>query len=686
MAINFLGLNTAVSGMSSNQKSLEVTGHNISNLGTLGFTRQQAVLQTAHVRNIANSWVEMGASVQEIRQIRNTFLDNIYRREVNALGYWEARMNGVKDLEAILGEPILDGLQNALNEFWDSWQELAKQPDSLTVRALVRQRGEALVYHMNHMGSQINKLQDDINTEIVKRIEEVNQITAKIAELNVMIAKAEAAGNKANDYYDQRNNLVDQLSKLVSAEVREHPGGQMDIIVGGYYLVSKAQQTNIVPSQNAALSHYIIPKVEGLDVQINVGEGVIKGLMEARGMVSGAKGSYDNGTPNTTADITIAVDVSNLTPGYLENLQNNIGNYINEIKTRGLDYSLRLVAYDGSGVIVNENYGTDETAFIAGLNGLSGTGAAGPDFGALVTTLAGTTPFRENANRYVIVYTDQSINGDGIAATDEQVKEYIDRLNMNNFKVSVVTEPSVYEAGDPAERGWDAITQGTGGSLYDIATDAADYPGLLSLIGADTGNDVNKVIVTVDETLDIISSVKKMLNAVINVVAREVNRLQLSGKTLTGDNGGVFFEPIDPSLPMEMGNIRVALAMKDLNNIAASATDANGDNRIALAIAHLRNENLMEGYTQTLSIDDYYQYIIIRVGNMGRDAEQIAANQQTLVNAADNDRQSIMGVSLDEEMSNMIKFKYAYNAATKTISVINEMLDTLINRTGLTGR
>jgi len=595
-------------------------------------------------------------------------------------------MTGVKDLEAILGEPILDGLQNALNEFWNAWQELAKQPDSLTVRALVRQRGEALVYHINHMGSQINKLQDDINNEIIKRIEEVNEITAKIAKLNVLIASAEIAGNKANDYYDQRNVLVDQLSRLVSAEVREHPDGQMDILVGGYYLVSKAQQTNLVPSQNAALSHYVIPKVEGLDVQINVGEGAIKGLMEARGMVSGAKGSYDNGTPNTTADITIAVDVSNLTPGYLENLQNNIESYLYEIKTRGLDYNLRIVAYDGSGVVFNQNYGKDETAFIAGLNGLSGTGVSGPDFGALVTSLTGTTPFRENANRYVFVYTDQSINGDGVAATDDQVREYINRLKANNIKVSVITDPSVYETGDPAERGWNAITQGTGGALYDITTDAAGYAELLSRIGADTEKDVNKVIATVDETLDIISSVKKMLNAVINIVAREVNRLQLSGKNLRGEDGGVFFEPIEPNLPMEMGNIRVALAMKDLNNIVASATDANGDNRIALEIANLRNENLMTSYTQVLSIDDYYQYIILRVGNMGRDAEQIAMNQQTLVYAADNDRQSIMGVSLDEEMSNMIKFKYAYNAATKTISVINEMLDTLINRTGITGR
>jgi len=71
---------------------------------------------------------------------------------------------------------------------------------------------------------------------------------------------------------------------------------------------------------------------------------------------------------------------------------------------------------------------------------------------------------------------------------------------------------------------------------------------------------------------------------------------------------------------------------------------------------------------------------------MGHIAEQTAANQLALVQAADNDRQTVMGVSLDEEMSNMIRYKYAYNAATKTISMINEMLDTLIHRTGMAGR
>lgn len=684
MAINFIGLNTAVSGMLSNQKSLEVTGHNVSNLSTQGYTRQQAVLETAQTRYIANSWVEMGASVQEIRQIRNSFLDNIYRNEVNALGYWETRANAVKDLEAILGEPILEGLQSTLNKFWDSWQELAKSPDSLTVRALVRQRGETLVYHLNHMGSQINKLQDDLNTEIMKRVEEVNSITREIAKLNVTIASAEVSGNKANDYYDVRNNLVDQLSKLVHAEVREHPDGQMDIIVGGYYLVSKAVQTNIVTAQNAALSHFVVPKVEGLDVEINVGEGAIKGLMEARGKVSGAKGSIDNGTPNTTADITFAVDLSNTDPAYLDNVKANAWQYINELKQNGLNYNLRLISYDGSGILSNVDFKTNDASFLTALNGLTATATGNSNFGQLVNELAGTSPFQESANRYVFVFSQESINGDGTVASGTDINNYIAALRSNNIKVSVFTDQSNFNEGDPLERGWDAITDFTGGSLYDIATPAAGFAALMTEAATDTAGDVNKVIATVDESLDIISSVRKMLNAVINVVAREINRLQLSGKTLNGQDGGVFFEPIEPSLPMEMGNIRISASMKDLNNIVASLTDANGDNEIALKVAHLRNDNLMKGYVQVLSVDDYYQNIILRVGNMGHDAEQIAKNQQTLVYAADNDRQTIMGVSLDEEMSNMIKFKYAYNAATKTISVINEMLDTLIHRTGIT--
>ncbi len=665
MATSFIGLNTAVSGMYSNQKALEVTGHNISNIGTPGYARQQAIMRTANTQYVANNWVEMGADIEQVRQIRNTFLDNIYRNEANSLGYWEARYNSVKDLEAILGEPMLDGLQNTLNEFWNSWNELSKAPDSLTMRAIVKQRGEALVYHLNHMGNQINKLQDDINTEVIKRIDEVNDITGKIAGLNDLVAKAKTAGNNANDYYDQRNYLVDQLSKLVKADIREHPDGHMDVLVGGYFLVSKTKQTRIVPAQNSSLSHFVVPEVEGLGVEINVGVGEIRGLLESRGKVSGAKGSYENGTPNTTADITFAVDVSNISEENLSVLRDNMESYIKDIKNRGLDYNLRLMAYDGAGV-VSEDFGTSEEDFVNALNALTSTGNVGSDFGMVVDRLNETSPFTSEANRYLYVYTQEGLGGD-----DEQIDGFADTLKGGNIKASVITNTT-------GEVGWDAITHATGGSLYDIA----NAEEAISEMGVATVEDVNKQIATVDESLDIISSVRKMLNAVVNIVAREVNSLHLAGKTLNGNDGGLFFEPIEDNIPMEMGNIKISDGIKDLNNIVASATGAKGDNGIAHLISSLRNKDIMKSSTQILSTDSYYQYIILRVGNVGNEALKTTQNQKSLVLAADNDRQSTMGVSLDEEMSNMIKFKYAYNAATKTIGVINEMLDTLINRMG----
>lgn len=479
------GLNYAVSGLSANQRALEVTGHNVSNLGTAGFARQGVIMATALPHVYGNWKVEMGVSIQQIRQIRHLFLDNIYRVETNAQGYWEARSTALNDLQAILAEPMAEGLQSALNRFWDGWQELSKAPESLTIRALLKQRADALVDCINHIGAQLNKLQKDLNNEIKLRIDEVNEITQKIADLNIKIMSAEAAGNTPNDYYDERNALVDRLSTLVKAETYLGPEGNMDIMVGGYYLVSKGKQTRIYAQPSDDLSQFYTPMVEGFDVEIHLGQGLIQGLLEARGQVSGAKGSYDNGTPNTTADVT---------------------------------------------------------------------------------------------------------------------------------------------------------------------------------------------------------SVKKQLNALINIMARELNYLHQSGKTLNGADGGLFFEPVNPELPIEMGNLMVASSLKDLNNIVASATDANGDNTIALAIAGLRNANLMTGNGKVLSLDTYYQYIIMDVGNKGQEAANMLESQKKLVQQADQLRQSIMGVSLDEEMTNMIKFKYAYNANSKIINVIDSMLETLIYRLGLAGR
>ena len=655
MSISFFGLDIAITGMSANQKALEVTGHNVSNLGTEGYARQSAILVGAPTRNLLRWKIEMGVDVQQVRQIRDLFQDNLVRTASNGLGYWETRYKAVEDLQAIVGEPMNEGLQNTMNQFWDSWQELAKAPESLTIRSLVRQRAESLVRYVNHIGSQLNKLQTDMNAEIKTRIEEVNDITKRIRDLNIKIASAEAASNLPNDFYDQRNLLVDRISKLVTADVNVTEDGQMDIMVGGYALVTKGIQTNLTAAPNSQLSAFYTPKIEDLDIEVNVGQGIIKGLLEGRGEVSGAIGNPDNGSPNTNAEITMLVDTS-LPAAQQTALDANVAAIETEMRARGLTPTITRVNYDGSE---------------AGLN-------------TALTNLTNAEAVPAGANRFLVIATDGNIGGTGGTAVDgATITSWINRLKADDFNTSIISSPADYAAGDLGEPGWKVFADQTNGGFYDIANlTGAGAADLFAGMGTAFSNEVDVRMATDVESSNIVSNVRREFNSLLSVMMRTVNYLVKQGTTLNGLAGEDFFVSSNPDRPLEMGNIKLNGNLADINNIVAGRTDANGDNTIALKVANLRNEMLMTGRTKSLSLDSYYQNIILKIGNTGHDAESIMNNQRSLVQQADGIRQSIMGVSLDEEMGNMIKFKYAYNAASKNIKVVDEMIDTLVNRMG----
>ncbi|MGI6776723.1 MAG: flagellar hook-associated protein FlgK [Acetivibrionales bacterium] len=693
MAVNFAGYYIGMSGMYVNQQGLNVTGHNITNINTPGYVRQQAMIKASSYQTQPAKYgvwqFGLGSDIQSIRQIRHMFLDDIYRKENTTLGYWEARNKTFQDIQAILGEPMEDGLQSMMNQFWDSWQELSKTPDSLAVRALVRQRGENLANYINHIGNQLDKLQDDLNSEIKVRINEVNTILKDIAKLNVIIAKNEVTGDSANDYRDQRNNLVDRLTNLVNCDVTEMQDGQLDILVGGYMLVSKGIFSEIVAEEKQKGYGFYVPKIKGTNIEIPLSNGAIKGLMESRGEVPGAEGALENGTPDIKADIVFAVDISG-DAAYLADVKANIESYVDELRKRGIDYNLRLITF-GDGVAVNQNYGTDYASLISDIP-LYGNGDAGNNFsgtGGVIEALEGISDWT-GSNRYAMVFTGESIEGDGGASVADEAP-YVDALKAIGVKTSVITNTGFYEEGDPAgggEIGWRSIAEGTGGHLYNLNTSSEDYAGMMAGIASDVNTDVSNKISCIETTSNILSDLRKRLNALVNIMMREVNYLHRSGMTMDNPplNGEDFFTVINSGLPLEMGNIKINDNLMDLNKIVTSVGSDNGDNIIAKQIANLRYKSVMMDVTGVVDLDDYYQSIILSVGNGGAEAERIANNQRKLVESADNYRQSIMGVSMDEEMTNMIKFKYAYNASSRTVSIIDEMIDTVINRMGTAGR
>ena len=645
MGGTFTSYQIARSGLFVNERGLFVTGHNISNVNTAGYVRQQAMLQNGPIQTSPSKYglmqLGLGADVQQIRQIRHSFLDNIYRKENTTLGYWETRQKTFQDVQAIMAEPMESGLQNVLNQFWDSWQELSKEPDSLTVRALVRQRSEGLVQMINHMGTQLDRLQNDLNNELSVRIAEVNEITASIAKLNVTILRSEVSGDTANDYRDQRNYLLDRLTKLANVDINEMQDGQVDVTLGGYFLVQKGESTDLYTAERNPGEIFHVVKLGGTAIEVPIKSGILKALTESRGEVSGAIGSYENGTPNTKADVVFYVDTSTMTDP--AEIDARVDAYRQELLKMGIDAVVTKVDV---------------------------TSAAG--FATAVNTTA-----RADANKYAVLIT----NDDTLTAAELTALQ--DKLINTGMEASVVTD-------NPGA--WTALTDVLDGKTYSLADfssgDMATYTALTQGIASDTNDDVSKGFSVIPNSINIVSDMKQRLNALVNVMLREINYLHRSGKNMKDPptDGADIFVTINSGRPLEMGNIRLNPGLSDLSTIAASKTGNNGDNSNALEIANLRNKSLIDDVMGTLSIDEYYQAIILTMGNNGSDADNIMISQSALVQSADNSRTAITGVSMDEEMSNMMKYKFAYDAASRALNVIDSMMETIINRMGLAGR
>jgi flagellar hook-associated protein 1 FlgK len=681
----FGNLGVARSGLTINERALYVTGHNITNTNTEGYVRQQIEPTSSFYQDIPDvGQVGYGADIQGIRQVRNNFLDGIYRQEVETLGKYEIMDKTYRDIQTILDEPFDDGLQSVLNDFWNSWQELAKDPDSLTLRATVRQNGEALTRQFNHIGDQLGKLQDDLNQEVYVRINKVNEYTKEMASLNMEILKSEIAGNDANDLKDKRNLIMDKLSNLVGAKFNETIDGHISVDVGGHLLVDKATYRKLEVRESSEYGSFYMPKLEGTNTDVNINNGELKGFLDSRGMVLGALGSEANGSPNTRVDINLVIDNSDTSSDNLDKIKENVKEYVKSLNGTGLDYNLRIVTFSDDATVNSTVWDKDmitenSQSFYDAINNISEGVETENSFSNVISSLEGIDNFRDEATKYAVVFTGESVDGE-TDISSATANSYINDLNEMGMKLSVVSNSDYENENGTEDVGWSDLTEATGGSFYDI--DSEDFGELLKEINYDINENKNDEIDNYESSGNVIPDLRKQLNSLVNIVFREINKLHSSGKTLEGKTGVDFFVPIDDNFPLEMGNVKINPDFSNLNNIVASVSDKMGDNEMALNIANLRNEKILSDKSGELSIDGFYQAIIMTVGTEAAGTSRIYENQKELVSSADDFRKSITEVSMDEEMSNMIRYKFAYGASSRLINVINEMIETILTRIG----
>lgn len=193
-----------------------------------------------------------------------------------------------------------------------------------------------------------------------------------------------------------------------------------------------------------------------------------------------------------------------------------------------------------------------------------------------------------------------------------------------------------------------------------------------------------------------IAQLREELSALVGRIAEEVNALHSTGSGLNNTTGlepGIdFFSKKDNTQPFGADNIMVnPELLADLNKLAASKSSpvVEGDGSNALDIARIRSKLTMNptaagDYMATF--DDYYRSVVGHLGIDTQEAQRMVDNQDLLVGQLHNRREAVSGVSLDEEMANMIKYQHAYSAASRIINAMDEMLDVVINRLGMVGR
>lgn len=244
MASTFFGLTIAYSGLQAAQTSLTVAGHNISNINTDGYTRQQAQTHASRALRTYATYGTLGSgvTVAEISQLRDTYYDVKYRNNQSNLGEFATKNTYMSQIEDYLNEFMLEGMTAEYANFFASVNQLTITPGDAASKNQLINSAKNFTDYLNTLASNLRNVQADANSEIKDTIERINSIAKNVSALNRQINQIEANYGNANDLRDKRNAMVDELSELVNIDVTEEQMGNdltnYTIRINGQSLVS----------------------------------------------------------------------------------------------------------------------------------------------------------------------------------------------------------------------------------------------------------------------------------------------------------------------------------------------------------------------------------------------------------------------------------------------------------------
>lgn len=675
----------ANSGLRAAQAGLYVTGHNIANTETVGYTRQQAIQHdffsnTIGVSKSGTMQVGLGTDISAIRQFRNTFLDITYRREASKAFFYDAKYGAGTEVETIIGET--EGqyrMDLVLSNLWDALNELAADQSGIGARGTFVETAITFVDKVNNVSERITEYQENMNEQIRACVLDANRHIQTVYELNSLIAAAEASGANANDYRDARHLALDELSKILSITVKERANGMVDVYSEGNELIQGEVVNKLGLRYTAPNCNFVEPVIArtteilpydpldrnakslfNYEVTVSPGNGndygLLKGLIIARGLLPANYSSANPVEPEVPAMIdptptypkfTIA-DTTGLDPDYIKDYKA----YLKKYKS----YETALISYNRGGYL-------NHSAPIA---------PAPPDPND--TTLYPGNPSSiitdyDNfmaANDYAAYQSDYTAYRAAYddPAYQQEIADYYFELAEYKRDVFNVTQCFIPKV----QIDFDTLVH----SIVTLINDTCS-----PYIDDGTGNMIKNPNAPFGS-----DGVSQYLEIFTRKTSDYAQRFDADGNLIPEDSSDYY------SL-YSMGNIQINPLLRIVQNYDMIPFSSSGDQSDNTLINDLiekwKSGFISKSGEDPLSVNDFYRTFTTNMGVEVNEAKNYVETQSALVEQATMKRMQMSSVSLDEEMKNMMQYQHAYNAAGRILNVIDSMIDKLINGTGRVG-
>jgi len=671
-----VGLNSlfdiARTALATAQQAMTVTGHNISNVNTPGYSRQEAVLTERPPLNGQPGMTGSGVQATSIRRYVDRFVEQQLTTSKQTLGGLSVSRDELFRLQNIFGDSNDQGIGAALSEFFQGLQDVSTSPGESSARSVLLGRAALLASSLNQASSDLTNAKQSLNFQVSQTVTEINSLTKQLAELNGKIITAEVTGQNANDLRDQRQLALNELAQRIDITSIENSTGGLTVFAArGQVVVEGGTQRDlaaVASADNGGLFEvgYSTGGTRTVSLDQQITSGRLRALLDLRDTtVQGLQDQFDR----------IAATLSNAV-----NLIHRQG--------YGLDGSTGRDFFSPPSVTTRADSNNQGTAAIA-----SGTVTAN----SLLTFHDYEVRFT-SATAYSIVDTTTGATIRG---------------NYTGTAISAPSSPAplsiITGTNDTLTVSVDGVTSGT------ITLTGAASPGQSYISGAALAQEVQAQInadatlqaagLTVSATFDIttnrlvLTSNGTGTGSAVNVTGGSArSSLGLLAGTSTAASGTYsdpstyLFDGISVTLsgiPAADDVFRVnsyrdsagslSVAITNPASIAASSTrtgiPGNNDTLLQLvALQHQRFSSLHDN-----SFHDAYRGIAANLGVSAQTADREQTAQEILRDQIDTFRAQVSGVSIDEELVNLVKFQRGFEAASRLVRVTDEMFDTLLS-------